>query len=167
MASIHDFGDGNGPVPAHRHLNGGGWVADTATVAASACVGLDAKVYGNARVSDNANVYQDACISDNACVYGNAWVSDNANVGDNAKVYGNARVGGDTWVYDNAKVHGDAQVFGNARVFGKIFISHGRHSGSDTQPEAVLPITNSDSVPQQESQQLPFRRLVAPEQTIP
>ena len=27
-----DFEDGNGPVPAHRHSNGGGWVADTAQV---------------------------------------------------------------------------------------------------------------------------------------
>lgn len=24
----NDFGDGNGPVPAHRHVNGGGWVAE-------------------------------------------------------------------------------------------------------------------------------------------
>ena len=27
-----DFNDGNGPVPAHKHPNGGGWVADTAKV---------------------------------------------------------------------------------------------------------------------------------------
>lgn len=24
-----DFDDGNGPVAAHQHCNGGGWVADT------------------------------------------------------------------------------------------------------------------------------------------
>ena len=28
--NIHDFKDGKGPVPAHQHSNGGGWVADTA-----------------------------------------------------------------------------------------------------------------------------------------
>ena len=33
-----DFQDGNGPVPAHKHVKGGGWVADTATVADSARV---------------------------------------------------------------------------------------------------------------------------------
>ena len=28
-----DFEDGNGQVPAHQHPNGGGWVADTTSVA--------------------------------------------------------------------------------------------------------------------------------------
>jgi hypothetical protein len=37
-----DFGDGKGPVPAHKHPNGGGWVADSAWVSG------DAWVYGDA-----------------------------------------------------------------------------------------------------------------------
>ena len=41
----------------HKHPNGGGWVANTATVDASAFVGSYAQVSGNARV------------------YGDAWVS--------------------------------------------------------------------------------------------
>ena len=45
-----DFGDGNGSVPAHKHMNGGGWVAETASVDASAFVGPEARVYGEARV---------------------------------------------------------------------------------------------------------------------
>ena len=49
-----DFGDG--PVAAHRHPNGGGWVADTASVADTAFVGPDARVYGNALVSGDAEV---------------------------------------------------------------------------------------------------------------
>jgi hypothetical protein len=48
----HDFGDGNGPVPAHRHPNGGGWVADTAGVASGVFVGKDALVYEDAEVLD-------------------------------------------------------------------------------------------------------------------
>jgi hypothetical protein len=43
-----DFDFGEGPVPAHQHPNGLGWVADTATVEVSAFVGSDAQVYGNA-----------------------------------------------------------------------------------------------------------------------
>ena len=43
-----DFEDGNGPVPAHQHVIGGGWVADTATVEDSAYVGPNARVFGNA-----------------------------------------------------------------------------------------------------------------------
>ncbi len=47
-----DFGDGKGPVPAHKHPNGGGWVADTASVADTAYVGPDAWVFGKAQVGD-------------------------------------------------------------------------------------------------------------------
>ncbi len=93
MTNTHfDFGDGNGPVPAHRHPNGGGWVADTAKVYETSYVGPDAQVYDDATVSGNARVY------DNARVYGNAWVSSNARVYDNAKVSGDACVSGDAWV---------------------------------------------------------------------
>ena len=53
-AKVYDFKDGNGPVPAHRHINGGGWVADTAQVSGNA------RVYGNAQVSGNARVYGNA-----------------------------------------------------------------------------------------------------------
>ena len=40
------FDFGNGLVDAHKHLNGGGWVADTAQVAETAYVGPNAQVYG-------------------------------------------------------------------------------------------------------------------------
>ena len=100
----HDFQDGNGFVPAHRHVNAdgeqGGWVADTAWVASTAYVHENAQVYENARVYENAQVY------------GNAWVYGNARVCGTALVYGNA------WVYGNARVYGNAWVYGNARVCG-------------------------------------------------
>ena len=57
----------------HQHENGGGWVANTATVEATVYVGPNAQVSGNARV------------------YGYAWVSGNA------WVFGDARVFGDAW----------------------------------------------------------------------
>jgi hypothetical protein len=107
-----DFEDGNGPVPARQHSNGGGWVADTARVADTAYVGPDAKVSGNAWVCGNAKV------SGDAWVFGDARVCGNAQVSGNVQVYGNARVCGDAWVSGNAEVFGDAWVFGDARVFG-------------------------------------------------
>ena len=60
---IHDFGDGDGPVAAHKHSNGGGWVADTAHVSADAYVGCNALVFGEAQVSGNAQVYGEAWVS--------------------------------------------------------------------------------------------------------
>ena len=53
MTAYH-FKDGKGPVAAHKHPNGGGWVADSASVAPTAYVGPYANVYGNARVSGDA-----------------------------------------------------------------------------------------------------------------
>ena len=51
--NLYDFGDGNGLVPAEKHANGGGWVANSANVAASAFVGPQATVFGKGRVGDN------------------------------------------------------------------------------------------------------------------
>lgn len=73
---LFDFGEGL--VPAHQHPNGEGWVANTATVAASAYVGPSARVYGTALVYGTARVYGTAQVSGNALVY------------DYAQVYGNA-----------------------------------------------------------------------------
>lgn len=44
MTQAFNFQDGNGEVPAHKHVNGGGWVADTATVSDAAYIGGDARV---------------------------------------------------------------------------------------------------------------------------
>jgi len=47
----NQFDFGFGLVSAHKHVNGGGWVADTAIVDDSAFIGPQAWVYGEARVS--------------------------------------------------------------------------------------------------------------------
>jgi hypothetical protein len=51
--TTHDFG--SGPVAAHQHPNGGGWVADTASVESTALVKLGAQVSGDAQVSGHAD----------------------------------------------------------------------------------------------------------------
>ena len=82
----------------HQHPNGGGWVANTATVAPSAFVGRYARVHGDARVSGNARVY------------GNAWVSGNAQMSGNARVFGNAQLSGDAWVLNPLTIIGSAHT---------------------------------------------------------
>ena len=72
-----DFNDGNGPVPAHQHQNGGGWVAETAHVEDTARVSGNAQVFGNAQVYGDAG---DALVLDTARVSGNAQVSGNASI---------------------------------------------------------------------------------------
>ena len=73
--TVFDFGDGRGSVPAHRHANGGGWVADTAHVSGTAYVSGTAHVYDDAHVFGGAQVYGDARVHGDAQVYGDAHVS--------------------------------------------------------------------------------------------
>ena len=132
---VHDFGDGNGPVPAHRHLNPdgslGGMVADTARVASTVTVGPDALVYGmadvhdQAMILDRAQVYGDASIMNKATicgsarVHGCAWVFDQAVVGGNAQVFDNAQLGDAAYVAGWARVYGDAIVHFAALTAGE------------------------------------------------
>ena len=78
----HNFG--NGPVAAHQHLNGGGWVADTARVDDTAYVsgevfdqayvGDYAQIYG--KVGEHAQVYDFAIVFMSGGVYGYVEVFD-------------------------------------------------------------------------------------------
>ena len=101
--SSHDFG--SGPVPAHQHHNGGGWVADTASVDATVYVGPNAVVadyamWGVAAIGAGylAGLYVGYAVP---CLH-YAVVSDRAVVSGDAKVLG-AKVSG------RAVVTGDAQ----------------------------------------------------------
>ena len=127
MSDFFDFQDGNGPVPAHKHPKGGGWVADTASVSETAFVGPNAQVYGNAQVSG------DAMVSGTAEVYGNAQVSGDTTVSGSAGVYGYAQV------YGNARVYGYVHVYGYAHVYGNAQVKRGYYTTTPTS------ITRSDS----------------------
>ena len=104
--TMFDFNDGKGPVRAHRHFNGGGWIADSAIVADSVYLGPNARVYDTASVHCNVKLFG------NARVCGNAWVTDSATVYGNAVVFGNAKVFGNAEVHDNAMIFGDVKVNG-------------------------------------------------------
>ena len=106
------------------HPNGGGMVADTATVDPSAYIGPTARVSGTAQVSENAHV------SGNAQVSGDAWVFGAA------QVYGDAQVSGDARVFWNARVLGDARISSGADILcfsgvGRDFATLTAHKDSE------------------------------------
>ena len=111
-AETYEFYEAEGPVPAHKHPNGGGWVADSAYVAKTARVGPDAEVSGYARVLDDAQIVRGGVVS------GYAVVADKATVTDSAVVRGHARVSGDALIMDGAFVEENATVCGDAEVCG-------------------------------------------------
>jgi NDP-sugar pyrophosphorylase family protein len=92
-----DFGDELGEVSAHYHANGGGLVADTATVEPSAYVESTAKVYGNAYI-------------DGTCeILGNSIVRENTVLKRYTKIYDEVEVFG-TAMLENVSIHGKSKV---------------------------------------------------------
>ena len=122
---MHDFEDGSGPVQAHRHSNGGGWVADTAMVAHTAFVGPDAAIFGYAQVLDSASVTGTAWVLGAAVVSGSARIAGDAEIGEHARVSGSALV------TDDARVAGDALVTGDTVVSGRSWVTDGTPKGPD------------------------------------
>lgn len=113
----HDFKDGAGRVPAHRHVNGKGWVAKTAVVEDSVYVGPKCAVYNSAYVSGRVR------LEGNARVSGSAVVSGEVIIKQNGHVYGNAVVRDMVMVNDNARITGRAHVTGRTRLFGGSLIT--------------------------------------------
>ena len=116
-----------GGVPAHRHRNGGGWVANTAYVAESVFVGPDALVYGYAHVRGNVS------ITGKARVFEHAWVCDEV------QICGEAQICGDALVCDHATVSGSAFVAGSARVYSYAHVHHEVIGGRARRPPKHKP----------------------------
>ena len=85
--NVFNFENHDGDVPAHRHPNGGGWVANTARVADTVYVEPYARVYGDAVISGNV------VISGRSYVYGDAMITEDV------EVYGIRRSDGYVFVY--------------------------------------------------------------------
>ncbi len=111
------FDFGNGPVPAHKHENGGGWVADTAHVDDTVYVGPDARVYGFAKVYDHVR------INDQATVYGQAQLHNDVCISNTAQIFNNAIIRNSVSVRHQAKVYGHAQLFNHVTIKDKANIS--------------------------------------------
>lgn len=101
-----------------RHLNGGGFVERTASVAPTAYVGPNAVVLGNAKVSGNARIEDYAVVKDNARVSGNAVVSGHALVKDRAVVKDNAKVRDFAVMMESSQASGYARVLESAVLSG-------------------------------------------------
>ena len=159
MGKTYDFGAG--PVPAHRHPNGGGWVADSASVADTAYVGKKArvfdtaKVFGLALIEDKARISGDALVYGKACICGGAHVRDSASVYGTAQVYGRAHIIGYACVREDAKIlgracigdgviiQGKAKIRGRAQIWGRSIVAgNAVISGKKAKNWLVLPVTD-------------------------
>lgn len=172
----------DGPVPAHRHPNGGGWVAESATVADTAYVGPNAKVYGHATVVGCAEIRDITKVYGNARVSGHAQVYGAAEIYDRAMIFGHAQVCDYAWAWRGVKVGGYAVVQGTTKIHKQSRISGlfqafsiaGRLSGEDGwtryTPEPKTPTTEAPALaPKKKARgkpkkKKPYRRMLAPVQ---
>jgi carbonic anhydrase/acetyltransferase-like protein (isoleucine patch superfamily) len=114
-APKHDFKDGFGRVFAHRHSNGGGWVADTAHV------GEDCYIGPKAGVTQYARVIKGVRIESKASVRGNAIVMKQTILRGFSIVQGTACVR-DCVLENHAQISGDADVVGT-NMYGRALVA--------------------------------------------
>jgi hypothetical protein len=130
-APKHDFKDGAGRVFAHRHDNGGGWVADTAYAAPTVEIKRYAQVYGSARVTGLCRLENHARVFERACLYDNVVVKDRAKICGTTSVRDTTSVSGDAYVSGCAALSGNTRVHGNVVVAGFVnLINTCCHNGS-------------------------------------
>jgi len=106
-------------VEGALHSNGGGFVARTAQVDATAYVGPEARVLGTARVLDHARVEGRAVVADRAEIRDRVVVKGHARVGESAKISGNVVIADAAKVFGSeGSISGNVQILGNAVVVG-------------------------------------------------
>lgn len=98
----------------HLTSNGGGYRSSSATVAATAYVGPNARVLGSAQVLGYARIEDYAVVTDSAVVKDNAIVSGHAVVRNNAQVSGNAKVRDWGTVVNSTQLYGYGKVLQGA-----------------------------------------------------
>ena len=101
------------------HPNGGGFVASSAKVDATAFVAPMARVLDGARVTGNARICGQAIVRRAAQVSGEAVITGFARIDDEAKVSGHAHVGGYATLSGRAELTGNARLLEYARVDGE------------------------------------------------
>lgn len=127
MKTKFDFGDGLGPVPAKRHPNGGGWVADSAYVYDSNHIGPEAVVFGRASVCGSV-------ITDRARISGTAdvrhsHVSGQAVINEFAKVW-TSNISGSAVITVQAQVN-RCTIGGNVEIRGHAIVDDVTLTGNE------------------------------------
>lgn len=105
------------------HANGGGFVASTATVRATAYVGPQARVLGTAQVLENARIEGRAVVEDAAIVRDNAIVSSEARIKQNTLLEDYATVRDSAIMRDNSTINEEGKLQGASVVSGSYTIS--------------------------------------------
>jgi len=116
----YDFCDGFGSVPAHRHPNGGGWVAETAKVGDAVYVGPEARIHGHATIRDSAVIDGKADVSGYCLIKDHACIRGNAVIKGTCEISGHAVVGGDVFLSGHFRISGETHLEGKLQYFSEV-----------------------------------------------
>lgn len=111
LPQYHDFGDGAGPVLAHVHQNGGGWVADSCYVEPGVLIDSASEIFGDARIFDKAEITGSRIGGLGISISGFA-------------VIGACTIVAPLHMSEEAAMFDSEHRFGYAEIFGKCFITH-------------------------------------------
>lgn len=114
----------------HAHTNGGGRVADTATVADSVFVAETATIKDRAKVYGSVRLEDRSVIADEAEVFGTVILRDQSRIAGKAKVCGATELYGDTVIEGHAQISGirklrNVQITGNTILNGNQDLKEG------------------------------------------
>lgn len=116
-------------VEAHRHPNGGGWVANTAKVDPAVYVSAASevfdhaeirghvimkgrcRVFGHAKIDGDITLIGDVIVSESARIFGNATIAGRIDIKNNVGIYGASAVRGEIMLCNNVTLH-SSQVSG-------------------------------------------------------
>ena len=122
-------------IPYSRHPNGGGYVADSASVAPSVFVDkfavvLNGTISGNTRIEDTATIENIGVIKDEVVVSMGSWINNpTAEITDNAKIQTVYNSGNVLGFGDYVKFGKDTVLYGDAEFHIKDEIAAGQYSG--------------------------------------
>jgi carbonic anhydrase/acetyltransferase-like protein (isoleucine patch superfamily) len=132
----YDFLDGLGHVPASRHPNGGGLVADTATVDPTVFLSSDSCVYGfsvvrdNVRITGGASIQGDllpggisTLIENQVAIVGPVKIRNAVLLRNQAKVRGQVSLTGTVQIMHHATIAGNVALHGDVVVLDSAYIS--------------------------------------------
>lgn len=123
--------DGSVLAEAHKHPNGGGWVANTAKVDTSVYVSSGSEVFGNAEITGHVvirgkcRIYGRAKITGDVTLLGDVVIYDNVQINGQATISGMIELKNDANVLGLSSLRGDLVVRGNALIRSSILAGWG------------------------------------------
>ena len=119
-------------VDAHRHPNGGGWIANTAKVATSVYVAANSEVFGHAEINGHTIIRGRCRVFGNARIDGDITLLGDVVVKDNARIYGRATITGRIDLKNNVCVYGTSGIRGEVVLSGSSVINESIVAGWGT-----------------------------------